>query len=1194
MRHKFAFQRSATCLLAFILTASALHSPPPVAAQEPAAAKKSLRPVNLALGKPATASATQDGHSPGDAVDGDPETRWCAPDNGDGYWWRVDLQKPETLTGCRIAWEQENQPYQYKIEGSADGQSWKELVRVTSGPRPRPDEQKFTASGLRYARITITKAPPGAWASFSEFEVFGDKLTGTPAKPVKSNKVTDSKAPAGFKITKFAVPTDISYPTCIAAAPTGEVFVGVDQNGSLDAKPDRGWVVRCIDTEGDGIADRFNIFAKMDSPRGIVFDHNTLYVMHPPFVEAYYDDDGDGVADRSEILVSGVGRDLKFRGADHTSNGLRLGIDGWLYIACGDYGAINAAAKDGSHLQLHGGGILRVRPDGSHLELVVRGTRNIYDVAIDPLMNLLTCDNTNDGDDWNVRLSHMIPTANYGYPTLFRNFSDEMVPTMADYGGGSPTGSIFLDEPGYPNGFGHGFYTCQWGWNTVTRHPLTAVGSSFTPQKEPFIEIPRPTGIDEDGSGHLYVASWKGATFTYAGPNAGFILLATPEGYQAPPFPNLAKASDEELLGYLNSPSAVRRLHFSREIVRRGDRPVFVTGLEKLAASNADLTVRAAALFTLKQILHARANEPLLRLAQYPELREFAIRELGDHVEDAASLPTGIFTSALHDSDPRVRVQALAALNRLGRREAAADILPLTTDLDTGVSHLAFRALVDLDAADVCLKALDGSSTALISGAARVVRNLHEPAVVDGLIGRLGKDQPATTRQLILQALCRLYYREADWDGSWWGTRPDTSGPDFRPVTWDQSEKIAQVLKTAVTGADEESLRFLLPQLRLHKIDAPPVNTALLELAASKPRLRASVVGLFAGQPALTGDAITLLENVADSATQDPALRSEAFAGLQKNSQKKEAAEAAVRVLVDLLKKDPQSALGTRLRTEFVTDRRHARNTDYFVKLAGSEDPARSRIGYAVLLNASNARGGGRQNGASQARNAVRQTLEDAWTVPTLPSLILAIGDLQLTNYTSRVEEQLISQNPDTATAAALTMARLKPAGKPAAAAASDTVIAKLPYDKVLAETIKTPGDPTIGGKLFETLGCVKCHTISKSEPVKGPFLGDITARYNRAEIVESILRPNAHITQGFETHWIQTKDDQDFEGFIVRESGEQVEMRNLVGPAVIAKKDIVKRGVRTTSIMPEGLADQSTPAQLASLLAYLESLRGK
>ena len=35
----------------------------------------------------------------------------------------------------------------------------------------------------------------------------------------------------------------------------------------------------------------------MDSPRGLVFDHNTLYVMHPPVLEAFHDDNGDGVAD---------------------------------------------------------------------------------------------------------------------------------------------------------------------------------------------------------------------------------------------------------------------------------------------------------------------------------------------------------------------------------------------------------------------------------------------------------------------------------------------------------------------------------------------------------------------------------------------------------------------------------------------------------------------------------------------------------------------------------------------------------------------------------------------------------------------------------------------------------------------------------------------------------------------------------
>src|SRR5262249_31666161 len=158
---------------------------------------------------------------------------------------------------------------------------------------------------------------------------------------------------------------------------------------------------------------------RMDSPRGLFFDAGTLYVLHPPEITAYHDDNGDGVSDRTDVLVKGIGFDLKRRGADHTTNGIRLAIAGWLYVAVGDYGFTKAEGKDGKTLQLHGGGVVRVRLDGTGLEIVSRGQRNIYDVAIDPLMNLFTRDNTNDGGGWDVRLSQIIPTGQYGYPSLF-------------------------------------------------------------------------------------------------------------------------------------------------------------------------------------------------------------------------------------------------------------------------------------------------------------------------------------------------------------------------------------------------------------------------------------------------------------------------------------------------------------------------------------------------------------------------------------------------------------------------------------------------------------------------------------------------------------------------------------------------------------------------------------------------------
>ena len=790
-------------------------------------AQKMVRvPINLALHKKATASASENGHPPELSIDDNPETRWCAPDGGSNYWWQVDLGQPEEIAGIRIVWEKDNTIYEYKVDGSSDGTTWKPLLEKKGEARPQVDEQKFTATDIRHVRITITKASPGAWFSFFEFEVQGKELVERPAMDSPDTLLSGVRSPAGFEQTLFASPPNISYPTCLEATPWGDVFVGVDLNGSLDQQRDRGWVVRCRDKDGDGVADEFLTFAKMDSPRGLVFDHNTLYVMHPPFLEAFHDDNGDGKADRSEILVRGLGNDLDFRGADHTCNGVRMGIDGWLYIALGDYGALNAVAKDGSHLQLHGGGIVRVRSDGSQLEEVVHGTRNIYDVAIDPFMNIFTCDNTNDGDDWNLRLSHMIPTGEYGYPSLFRNFSREIMPAMRDFGGGSPTGALFMDEPGLPDDFGFGLYTCQWGWNNVSRHPLKKSGATFAADKETFLNIPRPTGIAADGLGNLYVASWKGATFNYAGVNAGFVVRVAPIGNEPKTFPELSKQSDRELIARLTSPSATQRLHVQREILRRKNGVNFIKPLRDLASSAKPRPVRAAAIFTLGQINQPTAWKSLVKLSNEPALLELALKALKDSKTQTLEMAQ-LFVDDLTDKDPAVRLQAVIALHRIEHRAAADRVVPLLLDEDVAVTLAAFRALIAFRAKDVCLKTLDSSNADLASGVLRVLGNLHDTDIVDNLLQRLA--QNTSPKEAILETLCRLYFREGAWDGSWWTTRPDTSGPYYKPTPWEGTARIDAALRKELDKSDPRTTRFLLLMSQKYKIDFPNVSPQALE-----------------------------------------------------------------------------------------------------------------------------------------------------------------------------------------------------------------------------------------------------------------------------------------------------------------------------------------------------------------------------
>jgi putative heme-binding domain-containing protein len=996
------------------------------------------------------------------------------------------------------------------------------------------------------------------------------------------------KAPAGWKVTLFAAPPDVRYPTCLAAAPTGEVFVGIDENGSLDAKPKRGRVVRCVDTDDDGRADRFTDFALMDSPRGVVYDAGTLYVLHPPDLTAYHDDDGDGRADRTEDLVKGIGFDLKFRGADHTTNGIRLAIDGFLYVAVGDYGFVKAVGKDGATVSLRGGGIARVRPDGTGLQVVSRGQRNIYDVAVDPFLNLFTRDNTNDGGGWDVRLSHVVPTAQMGYPSLFTNFPAEIVQPLADYGGGSPCGSLYVQEPGLPPGFGDTLYTCDWGRGIVYRHPLSPQGAGFQAGQEVFVEVPRPTDADIDGRGRLFLSSWREGSFTFSGPNVGFVIRVSPPGPERPPFPDLKKAAVEKLASEIGSGSAVMRLAAQREILRRGVQHTSARQpLSDMIVGDHPLPARVAALFTRSidgttGFLPAFAEGPTDR----SPLREFALRALADHPRDAADIPVAPFVSALSDPRPRVRLQAVVGLGILGKRGAAARVVPLLADPDPLVSHAAVNALVSLRAIEPCLAALEPATPALAPGAARVLQSLHEAKVVDGLIEALHAARGDTLRRPILQALCRLDHREADWKGEWWGTRPDTSGPYYRGVAWDETPKIEQALRSALGSADRDTTRWLLGELLRHKVELEGTTTLALREAAADPAFRATAVGLLAGRPDLSSEAVAFLGRVAGSETEATSLRARALHGLVKHADKPAARDTAVAALAAVTRLDapPPELLDAVIR--FVGDGRRGREVALFTSLADGPDHDRGVLAYAVLVHlAENPRRADRRAGSVSA------TLDKAWARPeTATRLLRAVGLTRAKGFAPRVTDRLRDPDPSVraaATAAAQALGLGSPSGGPA--------LAGMAYEKVVDGAKREKGDPSLGAQLFQRQGCVNCHTVSKSEGLKGPYLGDIANRYSRTELAESILKPSARIAQGFETQKFALTSGQVLEGFVVRESGDEVEIRDGKGEvAVVPKPQIEERGKSEISIMPTGLADPLSVRELASILAYLESLRSQ
>ena len=77
-------------------------------------------------------------------------------------------------------------------------------------------------------------------------------------------------------------------------------------------------------------------------------------------------------------------------------------------------------------------------------------------------------------------------------------------------------------------------------------------------------------------------------------------------------------------------------------------------------------------------------------------MRPLALRALTDRRSELTNVPKALFLQALADPDPRVQLQAVTGLKRLGAVDAAKAMLPLTASADVVVSNVTIDALVSL------------------------------------------------------------------------------------------------------------------------------------------------------------------------------------------------------------------------------------------------------------------------------------------------------------------------------------------------------------------------------------------------------------------------------------------------------------------------------------------------------------------
>jgi putative membrane-bound dehydrogenase-like protein len=625
------------------------------------------------------------------------------------------------------------------------------------------------------------------------------------------------KGPADWKVEVLYQQPTVNYCSVVCCAPDGRVFLAedpMDMVGPPNRPIDR---ILCIHPDG-----RITTFAeKLYAVFGLLYMDGKLYVHHSPKFSVF--EDGGDVGKNRVDLIDCTHPQPWGGMNDHIPANFRLGMDGWFYLSTGDKGIYGAVGKDGSKAEIHGGGIMRFRPDGTKLEVFTTGTRNHLDIAIDAEDEMFTYDNTDDGLGWWTKVTHMVDGGFYGYPYDYKPRRRYTLWMMNDYGGGSPTGGLAYNEDALPKEYHGNLFMCEWGKGQIARFIVERDGGSFKINKrDAFLTKGtkefRPVGIAVSPDGmSLYIADWNFGGWSNKTVKAGRLVKATYQGKsEAAPKPSwfvpaaLGKpfeATLDSLMEGLKHPAQSVRLVAMRHVANHQDvaiRPLVALVEDQKAAPHA----RWSAIWTLDRIADGSAGRAAIIAAlgdPDPSVRRQAARQLGTR-QAANAVPA--LLKAFADNDKSARFHVATSLGRIGEAAAVETLAAALDEPDLFTRYAIFTALNRIGKAQP--KAWPGIAAALASdrtpireGALFAFRDAYTPEAVEAL-ANVAANQKVTgeARGQVLALIGELAQQRPAWNGKWWGTQPARGQPPARTVAWPGTKVAFEALRGGLKDGD--------------------------------------------------------------------------------------------------------------------------------------------------------------------------------------------------------------------------------------------------------------------------------------------------------------------------------------------------------------------------------------------------------
>ncbi|MBI4547799.1 MAG: sorbosone dehydrogenase family protein [Ignavibacteriae bacterium] len=184
--------------------------------------------------------------------------------------------------------------------------------------------------------------------------------------------------PPGFRIEVYA--SNVENARSMTLTPNGTLFVGTRSKGNVYA---------ILDTNKDNRGDKVITVAKgLFMPNGVAFRNGSLYVAEVNRVLRY-----DNIENNLTKIPEPVVVNDSF--PSHTHHGwkfIRFGLDGRLYVPVG--APCNVCDEEDQRFA----SIMRMNPDGSELEIFVKGVRNTVGFDWHPTTHELWF--TDNGRDW--------------------------------------------------------------------------------------------------------------------------------------------------------------------------------------------------------------------------------------------------------------------------------------------------------------------------------------------------------------------------------------------------------------------------------------------------------------------------------------------------------------------------------------------------------------------------------------------------------------------------------------------------------------------------------------------------------------------------------------------------------------------------------------------------------------------------